>query len=78
MNQKLKKIEKEVNEEMIYERYKGLCETIKSGELHLQFLNTKDARDFMGENIVIDEIMKMEGMVKIRKAERSFIEKLLK
>lgn len=75
MRKKIHLIEKKVFAEYPSAKYKGLCEDILAMELHIKFLQTKEGQDFIGSENAEMEIKKFEDAVKIRKAEKLFLEK---
>ena len=77
----LEKIENEVNENYLSDKFKSTCETIKDLETQIAYLQSKEgwaiASELSGSEVVKEQLKKVDLALKERKVEREFIRDLL-
>ena len=77
MNKKLLKIQKEVEEQYLLDKYRASLEMIGQCELAIKFYATPEAQGLEGANHAKDQSLKAEHVLRIKVAERNFYEHLL-
>ena len=74
-NNKLKKINKEVEEQFTLDQYKATLEMVKKCELGIKFLSTKEAEELSGADKAKEGLLSYENTLRIKRSELEFLEK---
>ena len=77
MNKQLQKIEKEVSEKYLLDKYKAVCEVILDTKMYIKFLQTEECAKFLGSEPAKAQLVTSERGLAVREAEKAFLESQL-